>query len=55
MQSGPSLDSFASYFNMSRHDFDVIIAKLNHHCQFRAATQCAFGFWQNLLYAPISL
>jgi hypothetical protein len=26
MQSGPSLDSFASYFNMSRHDFDVIIA-----------------------------
>jgi hypothetical protein len=25
------------------HDFDVIIAELHHHCQFRAVTQCAFG------------
>jgi hypothetical protein len=34
------------------HDFELITAKLDHHCQFRAATQCAFGVWQNLLFAP---
>jgi hypothetical protein len=34
------------------HDFDVIIAKLHHHYQFRAVTQCTFGVWQNLLFAP---
>jgi hypothetical protein len=34
------------------NDFDVIIAKLHHHCQFRAVTQCAFAVWQNLLFAP---
>ena len=33
------------------HDFDVIVARLHHHCQFRAVTQCAFGVWQNLLFA----
>jgi len=34
------------------HDFDMIKANLHHHCQFRAVTQCAFGVWQNLLFAP---
>jgi hypothetical protein len=34
------------------HDFDVIIAELHHHCQFRAVTQCAFGVRRNLLFAP---
>ena len=52
MQSGLSLDWFTSSHNMFWHDFDVIMAKLTHHCQFHAVTQCAFGVWQNLLFAP---
>jgi hypothetical protein len=52
MQSGLSLDWFTSSHNMIWHDFELITAKLDHHCQFRAVTQCAFGVRQNLLFAP---